>query len=214
VGERRGRLTRLRRDPAASAARATARAEWEELLARWRREASGDGFEQRRSYLVSCSKELADLPNRRSQGLLALEAGREASQFRRHLDRFRIAGANITGIGPGRASMLASYGIETAADISRKAIADVPGFNRMLTLELVRWRRDKEASFRFNANEPVDRRDIEAMDVLVAARRRELLSELREGPASLRSLAAQIRVARERLMPLLEEAWTALSGPD
>ncbi|MEA2501614.1 MAG: hypothetical protein QOD01_1725 [Actinomycetota bacterium] len=214
VGERRGRLTRLRRDPAASAARATARAEWEELLARWRREASGDGFEQRRSYLVSCSKELADLPNRRSQGLLALEAGREASQFRRHLDRFRIAGANITGIGPGRASMLASYGIETAADISRKAIADVPGFNRMLTLELVRWRRGKEASFRFNANEPVDRRDIEAMDVLLAARRRELLSGLREGPASLRSVAAQIRVAREPLMPLLEEAWIALSGPD
>ena len=106
--------------------------------------------------------------------------------------------------------MLASYGIETAADISRKAIADVPGLNRMLTLELVRWRRDKEGSFRFNANEPVDRRDVEAMDVVVAARRRELLSELREGPASLRSIAAQIRVAREQLMPLLEVAWRAL----
>jgi DNA-binding helix-hairpin-helix protein with protein kinase domain len=156
------------------------------------------------------------MPNRRSQGLVALEAGREASQLRRHLDRFRIAGANITGIGPGRASMLASYGIETAADVSRRGIAAIPGFNRMLTLELVRWRRDKEASFRFNPNEPVDRRDIEAMDVQLAMRRRELLSELREGPASLRSLAAQIRVARERLLPLLEEAWTALervSGP-
>ena len=155
------------------------------------------------------------MPNRRSQGLVALEAGREASQLRRHLDRFRIAGANITGIGPGRASMLASYGIETAADVSRRGIAAIPGFNRMLTLELVRWRRDKEASFRFNPNEPVDRRDIEAMDIELAIRRRELLAELREGPASLRSLAAQIRVARERLLPILEEAWTALrvSGP-
>ena len=85
----------------------------------------------------------------------------------------------------------------------------------MLTLELVRWRRDKEASFRFNPNEPVDRRDIEAMDIELAICRRDLLSELREGPASLRSLAAQIRVARERLLPILEEAWTALrvSGP-
>jgi DNA-binding helix-hairpin-helix protein with protein kinase domain len=160
--------------------------------------------------------ELADLPNRRSQRLLELEAERETSQLRRHLDRFRIAGANITGIGPGRASMLASFGVETAADVSRKGIAAIPGFNRMLTLELVRWRRDKEASFRFNPNEPVNRRDIEAMDIELAIRRRELLSELREGPASLRSLAAQIRLARERLMPLLEEAWTALervSGP-
>jgi DNA-binding helix-hairpin-helix protein with protein kinase domain len=106
--------------------------------------------------------------------------------------------------------MLASYGIETAADISRGHIAAIPGFNRMLTLELVRWRRDREATFRFNPNEPVDRRDVEAMDIELAARRKELLTALREGPASLRSLAAQIRVARERLMPLLEEAWTAL----
>ena len=126
------------------------------------------------------------------------EPGRQASQLLRHLDRFRIVGANITGIGPGRASMLASYGIETAADISRKRIAAIPGFNRMLTLELVRWRRDKEARFHFNPNEPVDRRDIQAMDAELAARRKELLAELREGPASLRSLAAQIRVARER----------------
>jgi DNA-binding helix-hairpin-helix protein with protein kinase domain len=204
------------RGVAATAACATSRAEWERVLARWRREASGDAFEERRGYLEECRAELADMPNRRSQGLVALEAGREASQLRRHLDRFRIAGANITGIGPGRASMLASYGIETAADVSRRGIAAIPGFNRMLTLELVRWRRDKEASFRFNPNEPVGRRDIEAMDVQLAMRRRELLSELREGPASLRSLAAQIRVARERLLPLLEEAWTALervSGP-
>src|SRR5438128_159239 len=96
-----------------AAARATERAEWEQLLARWRREASGEAFEERRSYLVSCSAKLADLPNQRAARLLALEAGREASQLLRHLDRFRIAGANITGIGPGRASMLASYGIET-----------------------------------------------------------------------------------------------------
>jgi DNA-binding helix-hairpin-helix protein with protein kinase domain len=80
----------------------------------------------------------------------------------------------------------------------------------MLTLELVRWRRDKEARFHFNPNEPVDRRDIQATDVELATRRKELLAELREGPASLRSVAGQIRVARERLMPLLEDAWSTL----
>jgi DNA-binding helix-hairpin-helix protein with protein kinase domain len=106
--------------------------------------------------------------------------------------------------------MLASYGIETAADISRKSIAPIPGFNRMLTLELVRWRRDKEERFHFNPNQPVDRRDIQAMDVELAALRKELLAQLREGPTSLRSVTAQIRVARERLMPLLDDAWSVL----
>jgi DNA-binding helix-hairpin-helix protein with protein kinase domain len=203
-------LVGRRRPSAAGAARAAAWAEWDRLVARWRREASGDAFDERRSYLVACAANLADLPNRRSQRLVELEAGREASQLRRYLDRFRIAGANITGIGPGRASMLASYGIETAADVSRKSIAAIPGFNRMLTLELVRWRRDREASFTFNPNQPVDRRDIQAMDVELAALRKELLAELREGPTSLRAVAAQTRVARERLMPLLEDAWAAL----
>ncbi|HEY2667453.1 MAG TPA: hypothetical protein VGK51_11505 [Actinomycetota bacterium] len=203
-------LVGRRRPSGAGAARAAAWAEWDRLVARWRREASGAAFEERRSYLVACAANLADLPDQRSQRLVELEAGREASQLRRYLDRFRIAGANITGIGPGRASMLASYGIETAADVSRKSIAAIPGFNRMLTLELVRWRRDKEASFTFNPNQPVDRRDIQAMDVELAARRKELLAELREGPTSLRAVAAQTRVARERLMPLLEDAWAAL----
>ena len=185
-------------------------AAWDHLVARWRREASADAFEERRSYLVACAAKLADLPNQRSHRLVELEAGREASQLLRHLDRFRIAGANITGIGPGRASMLASYGIETAADISRKSIAAIPGFNRMLTLELVRWRRDKEAGFHFNPNQPVDRRDVQAMDVELAALRKQLLAELREGPTSLRAVAAQTRVARERLMASLEDAWSAV----
>jgi DNA-binding helix-hairpin-helix protein with protein kinase domain len=187
-------------------------AEWEQLLTRWGTEASPDRFEQRRKDLEGCWAELKDLPNRRSPGLLLLEASRDASQLRRHLDRFRIAGANITGIGPGRASMLASFGIETAADISRRRIAQIPGFNRMLTLELARWRRDRETTFRYNPNEPVDRRDIEAMDRELRARRNQLVSALQEGPASLRSLAAEIRVARERLMPQLEAAWAAVEG--
>ena len=106
--------------------------------------------------------------------------------------------------------MLASYGIETAADIDRKRIASIPGFNRMLTIELVRWRRDHEGSFRFNPNEPVDRRDIEAMDLELALRRQELVSTLREGPGALRSLGLEIGAARGRLMPLFEDAWTAL----
>lgn len=188
-----------------------ARMEWERLLTRWDHEATAERFEQRRRELQSCWLELGDLPNQRSERLSVLEANRDIGQLRRHLDQFRIAGANIRGIGPGRTAMLASYGIETAADISRRGVAAIPTFNRMLAHELVRWRREKEASFRYHPNQPVDRRDIEALDLELLVRRNQLVAMLREGPVALRSLAAEIRVARERLLPLLEKAWEALA---
>ena len=201
---------RRRERAAAETICGTAKAVWDGLLNRWQREASSDDFEEKRKVLDRAGAKLADFPNERSRRLLQLDAERETRQLERYLDRFRISGATVTGIGPGRTSMLASYGIETAADVDRKRIASIPGFDRMLTSELVRWRRNHEAGFRYNPNEPVDRRDVEAMDLELALRRQELLSMVREGPGALESLSLEIRAARARLMPLLEDAWTSL----
>src|SRR5205807_10334856 len=74
----------------------------------------------------------------------------------------------------------------------------------------LRWRRNHESNFRYNPNEPVDRRDVEAMDLELALRRQDLLSMVRKGPGALASLSREIRAARDRLMLLLEDAWTAL----
>jgi DNA-binding helix-hairpin-helix protein with protein kinase domain len=106
--------------------------------------------------------------------------------------------------------MLASYGIETAADVDSVNIMRIPGFGEMLTSELVRWRQRHERNFRFNPGEPIDRRDLDAIDRELEARRQNLLSTLRQGPDLLRRLSQDINAARTRLMPLLEKAWIAL----
>lgn len=52
-----------------------------------------------------------------------------------------IADANITGIGPGRSSTLASYGIETAADLSKNRLHGISGFGPVLIDALLSWKK-------------------------------------------------------------------------
>ena len=106
--------------------------------------------------------------------------------------------------------MLASYGIETAADVNRTNIMQIPGFGEALTSELAAWRRLHERNFRFNPNEPIDSHDINSMDRDLAAVQQRLLSTLREGLQTLQRISREIPPARQRMEPMLEKAWTAL----
>jgi DNA-binding helix-hairpin-helix protein with protein kinase domain len=106
--------------------------------------------------------------------------------------------------------MLASYGIETAADINKAKIMQIPGFGEALTSDLVEWRKQHEWNFRFNSNEPVDHHQIDLMDRDLESQRQNLLSTLRQGSDSLRRISHEITSARSRLLPILDKAWTNL----
>lgn len=194
----------------ATRAYSTAEADWEAAMARWRREASREVFVEEFKALEEARNELSDLPNERQRRLVVLDAEREAHQRQRYLDRFHIDRAKIKGIGPGRTAMLASYGIETAADIDSRKIYQIPGFGQTLTSDLLQWRRGHEQNFRFNANEPVDPRDMSSMDSELGARKQSLVVALTQGPAMLQRLNQEIVAGRSRLMPVLERAWSAL----
>ncbi|MGQ4806970.1 Protein kinase YegI [Candidatus Entotheonellaceae bacterium PAL068K] len=194
---------------AADRAYSAARTEWDEALARWKREASRDAFAEKLMALEKARAEMADLPNERRRRLEKLEAERKMRQWQRYLDRFRIDRAKIQGIGVGRSTMLASYGIETAADIEYSKIMQIPGFGETLTSELIRWRQGHERNFRFNLLS-TNQRAIDAIDRELETRRQNLLSTLRQGPNQLLRLSQEINAARSRLMPELEKAWSAL----
>jgi DNA-binding helix-hairpin-helix protein with protein kinase domain len=187
-----------------------AKSDWESGLNRWNREALCHVFQEKMNTLDKARAELADMPSKRQRGIARLESEREPRQRQRYLDRFRIDRAEIRGIGAGRTSMLASYGIETAADIKKSKIVQIPGFGEALTSELVEWRKKHERNFRFNPNEPVDRHEIDAMDRELESQRQNQLSTLRQGSDSLRRISQEIGAARARIMPLLEKAWTGL----
>jgi DNA-binding helix-hairpin-helix protein with protein kinase domain len=182
---------------------------WQQALARWQEEASQKAFSEKLKSLEMARTELVNIPNERKLRIVKLQAARESHQRRRYLDRFRIDRASVRGIGTGRSSMLASYGIETAADVAYEKIIQISGFGEGLTSELVKWRHGHERNFRFNPSEPINPNDIRALDRELEARRQSLLTLLRQGPDKLRRLNQEIVAARPRLMPVLEKTWNS-----
>lgn len=184
-----------------------ARSEWQTILAKWQREARRARFTEGVRKLESARDKLRDIGKERSRRLAVLERKREARQRQRYLDRFRIDRATIRGIGAGRKAMLASYGIETAADIDARSVMQIPGFGSALATALMLWRLSHEAKFRFNPNEPVAAADLSDLERDLGVLRRGLVEELRKGPEDLRRLSFEIAAARQRLRPIAERAW-------
>lgn len=186
---------------------AVAKGQWENALTHWRRDAIQATFGARFEELAHAKRQLVDLPRKRQQGIAKLNAERHERQLERYLDRFRIDRGDIPGIGPSRTAMLASYGIETAADIKGGGIMQIPGFGQKLTGELLGWRKSHEYNFQFNPNEPVNHADIAALDRELHDEKTALVNTLRQGPEQLRRLSAETSAARFRLMPVLERCW-------
>lgn len=169
------------------------------LTDRWMKEASSQSFETKLNELRRQRDELMKLPATRQAHYSLLVSGREVAAKKKFLDKFEISKASISGIGPAKKSMLESYGIETAADISRSAVLNVPGFGPALTKRLTEWRRTVEARFRFDPNVGVDPKDIADLDQRMAQKKGGLEDALRKGAAELHHIRNMILSKRQAL---------------
>lgn len=109
-----------------------------------------------------------------------------------------LSAGQIQGIGPGRVATLASYGIETAYDITRSALGNVPGFGHVLVGNLRAWRNSVESRFVFDPNKGVDPDDIRSIEQEIIARRIQLETRLISGVSELRQINALPEVSDGR----------------
>jgi DNA-binding helix-hairpin-helix protein with protein kinase domain len=94
--------------------------------------------------------QIASVDSDLTNELLDYRSNREKWQQAAFLDTFRIRDAEISGIGPAKVATLASFGIETAADITAAKILTVPGFGPALTDKLTNWRATIASKFRYH----------------------------------------------------------------
>ncbi len=193
-----------------AAAVSSAKREWEVVLDKWRTEASVASFDKLKLDMATAKNLYADLPNERLRKLARLRSEHRQFQEKEFLDRFRIDCAKIKGVGPGRAAALASFGIETAHDVSERAILSISGFGPSLAHELLSWRQGKQRQFLYNPNQPIAPAEINRVESEILASRKHCIETLRQGQMRLRRLSREIPAARERLGPLLLAAWNAL----
>lgn len=203
------RIWRFKESPDCRAireARLEARSRWRQIEVRWRSEAGDGRFLRKKRELVEARRAYLDLPDRRRRELLRLGAEGPRRQRDRFLEGFRIADLKIRGIGAGRTALLASYGVETAADVSETTLAGVPGFGPSLIDQLIDWRREIERSFQPARAVEADPADLLALDRDLQGLRSRLETTLRQGEAELRNTAESIQRARAALAPLVARA--------
>lgn len=172
----------------------------------WLQKAGSGLFEQRKSVLIELRNDWNQVPNVRLRMLSELERDRERTQRLRYLDQFEIEDAKIEGIGKGRKLTLASYGIETAADVIQAALAQVPGFGPKTQARMLTWRSSVEQRFVFDPTRHVDQRDIARVEQEILNKKTQIESRINRALSELRQAHSQIMAARQHMLPQIENA--------
>ncbi|EFG1984198.1 helix-hairpin-helix domain-containing protein [Escherichia marmotae] len=160
-----------------------------------------EGFIAKRTMLEKMKSELLGLPEEETQALAALHDTARERQKHKFLEGFFIDTASIPGVGTARKAALRSFGIETAADVTRRGVKQVKGFGDHLTQAVIDWKASCERRFVFRPNEAVTPADRQAVMAKIAAKRHRLESALTVGATELQRFRLH---ASARTMPLLE----------
>lgn len=133
---------------------------------------------------------------------------REA-QLTRFLEEFRIDSAAVQHIGRSRRLVLASYGIETAADVTPQRL-EAPGFGPTISEALLTWRRAKELAFKFDAGDSLDAREIARIQGDLSKAKANGVSAVRKRIRELDAIAESIRFHRRALHLELQGSYREL----
>jgi DNA-binding helix-hairpin-helix protein with protein kinase domain len=153
-----------------------------------------------RTEMESCIAEYPQVEIKLSRDVANLQANRRARQLHAFLDRCLLRRVKISGIGQAKMAALASFGIESAADVDFAKVMAVPGFGEALTQKLLKWRGEQEAKFRYNpAPDPSERQAEDALRSAAATKRIQLQDKLRSGFAALQ--IAPSRLASGKASP-------------
>jgi DNA-binding helix-hairpin-helix protein with protein kinase domain len=150
--------------------------------------------------------ELEALPRAEQEELNRLHATAQERQKERFLNTCFIDRANIPGVGPARKAALRSFGIETAADVTRSQVMQVRGFGESLTRAIVDWRLSCERQFQFNPAAAVSEGDRDAVRAKFAAKRIALERALAAGLNELQHFGQRAAWQLAKLAPQLQDA--------
>lgn len=151
-------------------------------------------FEETKNLLQVQRQEFQSLPSLKAARMNELRSELRTKQLTHYLERHRIEDATITGIGPGRKSLLLACGIEDASDVN--SWINIKGFGPTLKSNLLSWRHGVEQGFVFNPNGALDPTDIRLLDQQMAQKKATLIHALSDGPVTLKRILHAWQVER------------------
>jgi len=116
-------------------------------------------------------------------------------QLKAFLDTFPLDQVKIKGIGSGKRAVLASYGIDTAADIEKNKLLKVPGFGEATSMPLLQWRSKLESRFVYRPDiSSSDKASIAQIKFSTENKLKSLRAKLSSGSANLKVIVEKLKI--------------------
>jgi hypothetical protein len=181
-----------------------AKTQWYQELDGWRRRVGLTELHDLKQKLVEAKERYATLMEEERRQIQEYRTQRRDRQLRSYLEGFDLARAGIKGIGHAKLAALASYGLDTAADVSYARVMGVPGFGDALSKRLVEWRQRHEHRFVYNAaDNEADGREVARIQALVEGKAAQLRATLSTGAQELELRANRLQDVARRPDPIL-----------
>ncbi len=159
----------------------------------WRRRIGLEEVQRLRSSLEDAKAEFVSLPQEEARRVAEFEGNRRDAQLHDFLETYPVRRAALRGIGPAKIAALASYGIDTAADVVEARIVAVPGFGEVSARPLLMWRRNLTARFVFRSqHSPREIDELKRLRQSLADRGAKLRTDLLRGAPDLRAAAGAV----------------------
>ena len=173
------------------------------LKTEWEDTAGDAGFQSKLEELSSFRLEYQRLAEQMALERQKLQLNLRETQLQRFLGHFFLDNQYVPGLGSAQKVSLASFGIETAADINRYNILRLKRLGDRIANDLLEWRTELEKQFVFDPAQGVAPADVAMVSQRFAQRRKQIENELLSGPDRLNRLRDQALQHRERMLPAI-----------
>jgi DNA-binding helix-hairpin-helix protein with protein kinase domain len=178
-----------------------------ELQINWQNVSSDEPFQTALKKLKEQRNEYENLLQEITLEQQKLQQNLPNIQLRKFLESQFLDQHKITEIGQTRKAVLATHGIETAADIDESRLANIKGFGRQLINILLDWRKSLEQNFTFDPSKGVDPADIAAVQQRFAPKLQQIENYLLAGSEQLNQIKTQILQQRTQLLTQINQVY-------
>ena len=190
--------------------------QWDSALEDWERRCGLDQIEALKESLIAAKHSFDGLADQEREKVSTYRAVRRERQLTSYLERFRIRRVKISGIGQAKEAALASYGIETAADVEIGKVLAVPGFGPINSRPLIEWRDGLAKKFSYDPNpNALDHAVLGKIRAETTSKAAQLRQQLTSGAKELwKTVHAceQMRKTADPLLSRLESARTQIKA--
>ncbi|MFY9801270.1 MAG: hypothetical protein WAK10_08485 [Methanoregula sp.] len=184
---------------------------WRLWTKKWHHEAGDDVFRMQLDRLFVLKSNYETIEKEYKNALASLQYATREWQQKKFLEQYTVKDSVIPHIREDQIIQLRSYGIRTAADITRSNLAGRCQLDRVQIGELLSWSKNLEKLFLFDPSKGPDKSDTMALIHRFQPRLKPVERELQSGINQLIRTHREILYNRAKFQPLVEKSAKELS---